>query len=45
MRDLFSRYAMMFNRKYERKGHLFAGPYRQAVCLDDGYLLYIKVLF
>jgi putative transposase len=39
MRDLFSRYAMMFNRKYERKGHLFAGPYRQALCLDDGYLL------
>jgi putative transposase len=39
MRDLFSRYAMRFNRKYERKGHLFAGPYRQAVCLDDGYLL------
>lgn len=39
MRDLFSRYAMMFNRKYQRKGHLFAGPYRQAVCLDDAYLL------
>lgn len=39
MRDLFSRYAMMFNRKYERKGHLFAGPYRQAICLDDAYLL------
>lgn len=39
MRDLFSRYAMRFNRKYERKGHLFGGPYRQAICLDDGYLL------
>lgn len=39
MRDLFARHAMMFNRKYERKGHLFAGPYRQAVCLDDSYLL------
>ena len=39
MRDLFSRYAMRFNRKYERKGHLFGGPYRQAVCLDDSYLL------
>ena len=39
MRDLFSRYAMKFNRKYERKGHLFGGPYRQAVCLDDTYLL------
>lgn len=39
MRDLFSRYAMRFNRKYERKGHLFGGPYRQSVCLDDTYLL------
>ncbi len=39
MRDLFSRYAMRFNRRYERKGHLFGGPYRQAVCLDDTYLL------
>jgi len=39
MRDLFSRYASMFNKKYERKGHLFAGPYRQSVCLDDSYLL------
>ena len=39
MRSLFSRYAQRFNRKYERKGHLFGGPYRQAVCLDDGYLL------
>ena len=39
MRDLFSRYAMKFNKKYKRKGHLFGGPYRQAVCLDDSYLL------
>lgn len=39
MRDLFSRYAAYFNRKYHRKGHLFGGPYRQAVCLDDGYLI------
>ncbi|MBW1698657.1 MAG: transposase [Deltaproteobacteria bacterium] len=39
MRDLFSRYAMRFNHKYERKGHLFGGPYRQAVCMDDSYLL------
>jgi putative transposase len=39
MRDLFSRYVMKINRKYERKGHLCGGPYRQAVCLDDTYLL------
>lgn len=43
MRDLFSRYAMWFNKKYERKGHLFGGPYRQAVCLDDGYLIAASV--
>jgi putative transposase len=39
MRNLFSRYARYFNRKYERKGHLFGSPYRQAVCLDEKYLL------
>jgi len=39
MRDLFSRYAVKFNKKYERKGHLFGGPYRQAICMDDSYLL------
>ncbi|MBW1717675.1 MAG: transposase [Deltaproteobacteria bacterium] len=39
MRNLFSRYAMKFNRKYERRGHLFGGPYRQSVCMDDRYLL------
>lgn len=39
MRDLFSRYARSFNRKYERKGHLFGGPYRQAVCLEESYLI------
>lgn len=43
MRDLLSRYAMWFNRKYERKGHLFAGPYRQSVCLDDVYLLTVSL--
>ncbi|HDM77209.1 MAG TPA: HTH domain-containing protein [Deltaproteobacteria bacterium] len=39
MRMLFSRYASRFNKKYQRKGHLFGGPYRQAVCLDDSYML------
>ncbi len=39
MRDIFSQYAVRFNHKYERKGHLFGGPYRQAVCLDDTYLI------
>jgi len=43
MRNLFSRYATWFNRKYERKGHLFGGPYRQAVCFDDAYLLAVSI--
>ncbi|MBN1626844.1 MAG: transposase [Deltaproteobacteria bacterium] len=43
MRDLFSRYAMWFNKKYERRGHLFGGPYRQSVCLDDAYLLAVSL--
>ena len=30
-------------RVYERKGHLFGGPYRQAVCLDDSYLLAVSL--
>jgi putative transposase len=43
MRDLFSRYAVRFNKKYERKGHLFSGPYRQSICMDDSYLLAASV--
>ncbi len=39
MRDLFARYAMRFNEKYERRGHLFGGPYRQAACLDEAYVV------
>ena len=43
MRELFSRYAQRHNKKYERKGHLFGGPYRQAVCLDEAYLLAVSL--
>jgi len=39
MHDLFMRYAFYFNRKYARKGHLFSGPFGQAACFDDYYLL------
>lgn len=39
MRDLFATYVNRFNRKFERKGHLVGSPFRQAVVLDDGYLL------
>jgi len=43
MQNVFSRYAVIFNRKYQRRGHLFGGPYRQAVCLDNTYLLTASV--
>ena len=43
MHSIFSRYANGFNRKYQRRGHLFGGPYRQAVCLDSSYLLTASV--
>ena len=39
MGSMFSRYAARFNHRYQRRGHLFGGPYRQSVCLDDSYLL------
>ena len=31
MRELFGRFARRQNNKYQRKGHLFGGQYRQAV--------------
>jgi putative transposase len=37
--SLFERYAKFFNKKYERKGHVFGGNYREALCLDETYLL------
>lgn len=43
MRSVYSRYAVRFNRKYQRRGHLFGGPYRQAICLDSTYLLTASV--
>lgn len=41
MKSLYERYANKFNDKYERKGHVFCGPFRQAVCLDESYLFAI----
>lgn len=43
MRDLFSKYARRHNKKYERKGHLFGGRYRQAVCLDETYFIAVSL--
>jgi len=39
MKYLFEKYAKFFNRKYERKGHVFSSPYRYALCLDESYIL------
>ena len=43
MKYLFQRYALWFNRKYERKGHVFCGAYRAALCMDDDYLITISL--
>ncbi len=43
MHHLFTCYAIYFNHKYNRKGHLFCGPFGQAACFDDYYLLAASV--
>ncbi len=39
MKRLFQKYAQWFNEKYGRKGHVFCGAYRAALCQDDKYLI------
>lgn len=39
MKVLFQTYAEYFNKKYERKGHVFSAPYSSSLCFDDAYLL------
>ncbi len=39
MKSICETYAKMFNKKYNRKGHVFSSSYRQALCFDDSYLL------
>ncbi|MFQ5680884.1 MAG: hypothetical protein ACE5GG_02365 [Candidatus Omnitrophota bacterium] len=39
MKELFRQYAEFFNNKYQRKGHVFCGAFRQALCFDDTYFL------
>ena len=43
MKKLFQRYATYFNRKYQRKGHVFCGVYRCALCREEIYLLAISL--
>lgn len=39
MRCLLTGYAVGFNRRYQRKGHLFQNRYKSIVCEEDPYLL------
>jgi len=39
MRRLLTGYAMWFNRRHQRAGHLFQNRYKSIVCEEDPYLL------
>jgi len=39
MRSLLTGYAVRFNRKYKRSGHLFQNRYKSIVCEEEPYLL------
>lgn len=39
MRRLLTGYAMYFNRRYRRSGHLFQNRYKSILCQEDAYLL------
>ena len=39
MRKLLTGYAVWFNRRHQRLGHLFQNRYKSIVCEEDGYLL------
>ena len=39
MHSLNTSYGMRFNKKYQRKGHVFCGVYRASMCLDDVHLI------
>ena len=39
MRKLLTGYAVNFNRRHKRHGHLFQNRYKSIVCQEDAYLL------
>ena len=41
MRRVLTGYAMYFNKKYKRVGHLYEGRYKAVAVLSDEYLLYV----
>ena len=38
MRRLLTGYAVSFNRRHKRRGHLFQNRYKSIVCQEDAYL-------
>lgn len=42
LRKLATSYAMYFNRRYERVGHLFQGVYKAILITEDPYLLHVS---
>jgi len=43
MKEIFQKYAIYFNKKYHRKGHVFCGAYRCALCNDEKYILAVSI--
>lgn len=39
MRRLLTRYAIYFNKRYKRSGHLFQNRYKSIICQEEAYLL------
>ena len=39
MRRLLTGYAVYFNKRHQRSGHLFQNRYKSLICADDRYLL------
>ena len=39
MRRLLTGYALYFNRRHRRSGHLFQNGYKSILCQEDAYLL------
>ena len=42
LRRLLTTYALYFNRRYDRIGHLFQGVYKAALVDEDNYLLHLS---
>lgn len=42
MRSLATRYSLFFNKKYDRVGKLFQGPYKAVLITEENYLLHLS---